>query len=187
MITIRFLVLLVLGFCMSGCGSSNHRVTVPDTSLRDDAGTLHALRPRHDQKLTVLIFYSPHCPMLRAHDERVRALAKTYSTRKVSFFAVYSEVGDGEISQAESTRYPFPIVRDENAKLARQLGAQYSGYTVIVGPTGELLFRGGIDSDRVELHAEAEHYLKNALDDLLSGRSPRNAATKSYGCVLRLS
>jgi hypothetical protein len=90
-------------------------------------------------------------------------------------------------SRADQARYTFPIIADQGARLTRALDAKYSGYAVIIDREGNALFRGGIDSDRVTLHADAEPYLQNALDDVLSGRPPRRASAKSYGCMLQIA
>lgn len=104
------------------------------------------------------------------------------------FIAVDSEVGGTpEIAAAEGRKrqYPFPIVVDPGAHLAEQLGAEYATYTVVMNRAGQVLYRGGIDSDKQKLHDDATMYLRDALTDLTSGKVLRRSEGTALGCVLR--
>jgi hypothetical protein len=146
------------------------------------------LAPQGAEKYTVVIFFSADCHVLRAHDERVRQLASDYSPRGVRFLALDPEVdANGARDQGEAALrgYPFPILIDEGAKFAKAYGAVYAGLAVVVDRTGAVVYRGGIDSDRVHLTEDATPYLRNALADLVAGRPPRVAESKVLGCALR--
>lgn len=137
---------------------------------------------------TVVVFISAECPCLHAHLERLRVIAAEYAPRGVQFVAVDSEVGATPARAAESQRaleLPFPVLVDEGARLANAFGAEYATFTVIVDGTQTVRYRGGIDSDKRKLHAEATPYVRDALDDLLAGRAVRRAEGRALGCVLR--
>jgi peroxiredoxin len=135
---------------------------------------------------TVVVFVSAECPCMSAHHERLRELASAYESRGVAFLAVDSEVGTTPaIASAQAGNYPFPLLIDRGARLADELGAEYATYTVIVDRNGHIRYRGGIDSDKQRLHANATPYVRDALDDLLAGRDPRRPEGKTLGCVLR--
>jgi hypothetical protein len=136
---------------------------------------------------TVLVFFSPTCHCLAEHEARLRALYEAYHPRGVQFFMVDSEVrGSPDRDEAEARRrgYPFPIVRDNGATLATELGAEYATYSVVLDADGHIRYDGGIDSDKNHLHDDATPYLQDALDDLLAGRPPRRPEAKTLGCAL---
>jgi hypothetical protein len=138
--------------------------------------------------LTVLVFFSPGCHCLAAHDARLVSIATRYGSRGVQFFMVDSEAkGDDARDQAEAQRrgYPFPMLRDRGATLADRVGAEYASYSVVLDAGGRVLYHGGIDSDRNDLHDDATPYLQDALDDALAGRPPRLAQGKTLGCSLQ--
>jgi hypothetical protein len=146
-----------------------------------------AALPTH-ASLTVLVFFSPRCHCLTLHEPRLKELFERYHPRGVDFVMVDSETdGSAERDAQEAVRrgYRFPIVRDPGARLAEALGAQYATYSVVLDAQGRLRYRGGIDTDRSHLHDDAQPYLKDAIEDLLSGRSPRVAEGKTLGCALR--
>jgi peroxiredoxin len=160
-----------------------------DSLMEGTDGALHAIVPREQGAYVVIIFFSPECHILAAHDDRLRKLVTAFGSSGVHFLAVDSEVDaniDRDRALAEERRYPFPILLDRGADLARSLGARYAGHTVIIDHTGAVRYQGGIDSDRVKLHDDATAYLADALTDLLAGKPPRVAESKSLGCALRL-
>ena len=142
------------------------------------------------RRFTVMIFVSSECHCLAAHTARLNELAAQYTPRSVQFVAVDSEVGTtAGIAAAEARKYAlsFPLVIDSGAQLANTFDALYATYTVIVDTGGNVHYRGGLDSDRMQLHDDAKYYVRNALEDLLAGREPRLREGKTLGCVLRKS
>ncbi len=139
-------------------------------------------------RFTVLVFYSPDCHCLTAHEERLRELEANYRLRGVQFFWVDSESGASGARDAAVARargYTFPILEDPGGASARYFAAEYATYSVIVGPTGDVRYRGGIDSDRNHLRPDARLYLRDALDDALAGRAVRVTEGPALGCALR--
>lgn len=179
---------IALGFVLA-CTPAPLPQVVASDRLHGTDGKAHVLAPLASDGYTVVIFFSADCHVLRAHDDRVRALADRFASRRVRFLAVDSEVDatlERDRAEAERRRYPFPILLDQGARVARSLGAEYAGHTVILDAAGNVLYRGGIDSDRVHLRDDATPYLADALGDLLAGKSARVAESKPLGCTLRL-
>jgi hypothetical protein len=149
-------------------------------------GSAHAL-PTNG--LTVLVFFSAHCDCQAAHDPRLVELARRYQRRGIAFYAVDSEVARTlaqDASEARARGYPYPILLDREAKLARMLDAEYATYSVVLDRAGRVLYRGGVDSDLIDLTQDTTAYLRDALDDSLAGRAPRRPFGKTLGCSLRI-
>lgn len=135
---------------------------------------------------TVLVFVSAACPCLDAHSARLSELAKTYTPRGVQFIALDPEVGTTREGAAKTARsLGVPVMLDPGAKVANALEAEYATYTVLLDPRGHVAYRGGLDSDKRRLHDTATPYLRDALDDVLSGAAPRLSEGKALGCMLR--
>jgi hypothetical protein len=138
-------------------------------------------------RFTVLVFFSRHCRCLQVHDARLRSLYDWSQPRGVQWFMIDSEAGasrQADDAEAIQRSYPFPILLDRGAKLADAFGADYAAYSVVVDAEGRVRYRGGIDSDKTHLRADATPYLRDAIDDLLAGHAPRIAAGKALGCAL---
>lgn len=136
----------------------------------------------------MLVFFAERCDCLAAHERRLIDLYARYRARGVDFLLIDSETSGSEERDALEARrrgYPFRIIRDPGAKLADAVGAQYATYAVVLDAQGGLRYHGGIDSDKSRLHDDARPYLQEAIEDLLSGRSPRVAEGKTLGCALQ--
>jgi peroxiredoxin len=182
----------VLGCALSlsifGCATA-HVDRVAPRSVPDAQGAEVPLIDPH-ARATVLEFFSAHCPCQTAHDARLRGLASTYGAQGIAFRAVSSEASldrRGEAEEAAKRRYPYPLVHDQGGALARSVGAEYATYTLVVAPDGRVLFRGGIDSDKRDLHDDARPYLGDALADILAGRPVARPEAKTLGCALQVN
>jgi peroxiredoxin len=162
--------------------------SIPDPALPGTDGRIHALVDR-DARLTVIEFFSAHCPCQAQHDARLRELASAYSARGVAFVAIDSEVEAGlarDRDEAARRGYAFPILVDAGGAVARALHAQYATYTIVVDRDARIVYVGGIDSDKNHLTAGATPYLRDALDDALAAKPLRRAEGKALGCALLL-
>lgn len=182
-----------LALCCASCATTRggpplavEVPSVPVVGPRGESLDAHALA--RGAPLTVLIFFSPDCHCLSAHEPRLRALYDAYHSRGVQFFMVDSEVRGSlgrDAAEANRRGYPFPILGDRGAKLADALGAEYATYTVVLDAGARVHYRGGIDSDKSHLHDDATPYLQDALEDLLAAREPRYPEGKTLGCSLQ--
>ena len=181
-------VLLVGLFAFASCAAPQVvGARLPSRTLQGTDGAAHVL-PSPSAKLTVLEFFSDHCPCQAAHDARLRDLYARYHPSGVEFFAVDSENAaslerDGALAAAR--HYPYPILVDRGAGLAWAVGATSATETLVVDRDGTVQYQGGIDSDRSHLRDDATPYLRDAIDDLLGGHLPRQSASKALGCALQ--
>lgn len=140
-------------------------------------------------RLTVFVFYSRHCPCLRAHEARLHELADDYRGRGVRVLLVDSEVGAEPAVDALEARqrgYRLLLLTDAGARLAQALHAEFATHAVVVDADGNVRYSGGLDSDKNRLHAGARPYLREALDDILAGRTPAARRPEPLGCALEL-
>jgi hypothetical protein len=178
---------LSLVACTRPAGMGAH---LGSSELVASNGTTYDVPAREDGvRLTVLVFSAWHCPCQTAHDGRLRELYARYRARGVDFFAVDSEVkgaASDDASHAKERGYDFPVLLDRGAGLARALHAEYATESFVIDPRGVVRYHGGLDTDRTMIHDDAVPLLANALDDLLAGRAPRSAESKTLGCALQI-
>jgi Redoxin len=139
-------------------------------------------------RFTVVEFFSSDCGCQRAHDERLKELAAEFLPLGVQFVAVDSEAGATEGKDDAERRargYPFALLTDNQGAWADALGATYATYVVVLDERGGVLYRGGIDSDKQHLTADASLWLRETLSRLVRGEAPRVSRTNALGCVLR--
>jgi hypothetical protein len=182
---LRAALVAALATMIAGCAPAATPRTPPVSLLGSD-GRAYSLRA---SPIVVLVFFSPSCAYQNAHDARLAALSAFYAHRGVSFFAVDSEsTGSPAQDQAEAARrhYPFPILRDEGARVARALHAEYATASVVARGDGHVFYTGAIDSDGIYLHDDAHLYLRAAIEAALAGHEPEVTHTEAPGCALTL-
>lgn len=179
---------LAVAACAHRRAPAAHADALSGIVLADADGRPVALRDAiGGAPATVVEFFSAHCPCQRAHDERLAALHAEYAPRGVRFVAIDAEAGaspERAAAESRARRYPFPLYADAKGASADALGAEFATYTIVLDRDGVVRYRGGIDSDRSHLTADADVYVKDALDDVLAGRAPRTPAGKVLGCAL---
>lgn len=179
-------IVLLLASCTPARSSTG--VVLPSLTLVDTAGTKTSIPEIFaSARLTVVVFFSDHCPCFRVHEDRIKEVVRVYGPQGVYVLVVDSEISAGQDrdARAAAERGLPPITLDPGAKLADAVDASYATYTVVFDTEGKLRYRGGIDTDKNVLHDDTKPLLRDALDDLLAGREPRNSEGKAMGCALQ--
>jgi len=161
---------------------------LPEATLLASDGPRRLAEIVKPGRVTVIVFFSADCPCQAAHDARLRDLFAAYRDRGVDLVAVDSEAGaspERSAKEAQARAYPFPLLADPGGALADALGAEFATYSVVVDQQGRVRYRGGIDSDRAHLTADASPWVRNAVDRLLANADPDPAEAEAFGCALR--
>ncbi|HTA90557.1 MAG TPA: redoxin family protein [Polyangiaceae bacterium] len=174
-----------VGLALFACTPAQAPHSVPGEFLGTDGASHPLVDPK--ASFTVVEFFSAHCPCQAKHDERLRSLAASYRDQAVAVVAIDSEADatpSRDAAEATRRRYAYPILVDPDGVAARALKADYATYSLLLDRTGQVLFRGGIDSDQTHLRDDATPYLQNAIDDALAGRPIRLSKARTLGCSL---
>ncbi len=143
--------------------------------------------------VTVLVFTCNHCPYALAWHDRLLAVARDYADRGVRVLAINPNDGERyprdsyEAMQArvrEDGGWPMPYLRDESQEVARAYGARTTPDVFVVAADGTIAYRGAPDADHGDPSLDAA-WLREALDDVLSGEPVRRAETKPVGCSIK--
>lgn len=168
------------------------RLTAPSFDLPGVDGRRHALADYEDADVLVLIQSCNHCPYVQAWEDRMIAIARDYASRGVALIAISSnDAGthpedsfDAMVERARVREFPFPYLYDEDQSVARALGSQRTPDVFVFDRERTLVYRGAIDDDR-DGDNVSRHYLRDALEFVLDGRTPDPAETPSVGCSVK--
>jgi peroxiredoxin len=178
----------VVLLALLACGSPPP-LRVPAASLAGSDGAAHRIADlAQGAPFTVVTFFSADCPCQRAHDARLREMARVYGARGVAFVGVDAEAtatAARDAAEAQGRGYPYRILTDPRGEVADALGAEYATYCVVLDASLRVRYRGAVDSDKTHLTEDTQPYLHDALDRLLAGREPERAVTEALGCALR--
>ncbi|MGA2032810.1 MAG: thioredoxin family protein [Thermoguttaceae bacterium] len=149
----------------------------------------HSLADCKDAKLIVLAFTCNHCPVARAYEGRLVALQKDYQDKGVQVVAVNVNTGEADRLEAMKKRaadakFNFPYLYDETQKIGKDYGAAVTPHIFVLDAGRKIAYMGAIDDKQAEDQVK-NHYLRDALDALLAGKSPPKAVTQQFGCGIQ--
>ena len=161
---------------------------VPVFTLKNYDGKEYSLRSLlKENKLVVVMFIATKCPVSNGYNERMVKLNETYSKKGVSFVGVNANVKEtvGEVADhSKEHGFKFPVLKDEQNKIADAYGAQVTPETFVVNPDGKLMYHGRIDDSRNPEKVQSQD-LAIALDALLAGTEVPRSETKAFGCSIK--
>jgi thiol-disulfide isomerase/thioredoxin len=156
-------------------------------------GKTYSLKDFDDAKALVVIFSCNHCPYVVAYEDRMIAIQKDYAAKGARFAvinsndsAAYPEDSLPEmIKRAKVKGFNFPYLFDETQAVAKAYGATNTPHLFVFDQGRKLAYTGKIDDDWQNPAAVKQHFLRDALDDIVSGKPPRTAQTHAIGCTIK--
>lgn len=137
-----------------------------------------------------LIFVASDCPISNGYAPEIQRLCGEYEKKGISCLLVYEDVSidaAGVRRHLQEYRYKsVPAVIDRDRAIASRARASVTPQAVVVGPGGQIAYRGRIDNKYEELgtprRVVTSRDLRDALDALLGGRPVSMAETPAVGC-----
>ena len=165
----------------------------PDFKLAGVDDKAYSLNSFSDKDVLIIIFSCNHCPYVKAYEGRIKAIQKDYGSRGVAVIAINSndDVGYPEDSfeemkkRAKTENFNFIYLRDENQNAARDYDASHTPEIFLFDKNRKLAFHGKIDDNWQEPDKAVNHYLRNALDELLEGKDISVPETFTIGCTIK--
>lgn len=150
-------------------------------------GKEHSLSGLMGKNGAVLVWVSAQCPVVKAYNDRINAIAAEYEARGIRFIGINSNATESlewVTSDAKEVGYKFPVLIDKGNVLADKLGATVTPEVYFVNREGVLLYHGAIDNDRSGKNIQ-DHYLKTAFDAALGGKAIEKNRTNAFGCTIK--
>jgi hypothetical protein len=166
---------------------------VDDFVLLDQRGDAQALFYDKQAKAIVVMIHGNGCQIVRSILPDYKALRDEYESKGVRFLMLNANLQDTRAtiaSEAAEWGIDMPILIDSAQIIAPSLNVTRTGEVLIINPVSrEISYRGAIN-DRVHFERQkkeaSEHYVKNALDAVLAGKSVALSEVKSVGCIVNL-
>src|SRR6185437_5495649 len=176
------------GACMSAVLGAE----APQFDLPGVDGQNHSLDSYADADVLVLVQSCNHCPYVQAWDQRLNAVARDYADRGLRVVAINSNdaASHPEDSFAEMQKraaaqgFVFDYLYDEPQAVAKELASERTPEVFLFDRDRQLVYHGAIDDSRDE-DSVSQHYLRDALDAVLSGQEPVVSETPPVGCTVK--
>ena len=156
-------------------------------------GRVHRLGDSRDCQAIVLVFLSTECPISNGYIPDLNSLYQIFHRRGVEFYGVISNPGRSREAAAlhrKEYHVRFPVLFDASGSLRRRLKATHTPQAFVLSRSTKVLYQGLIDDRYAALGkkrntGETERkYLKEVLEAILAGQTPKLAKTTPIGCRL---
>lgn len=167
--------------------------TLSDFSLMANNKEEVSLKDFDSSKAVVIVFTSSHCKWATMYEERLSELNETYSEKGISFIAINSNDpslsdSDSETQMARLSHYSFPYLKDEDQSVAKQFKAVKTPEVIVATPKDggfHEAYRGKIDDNPLDASLAKNHYLEDALKQILADEAVTVTTTDASGCNIK--
>jgi peroxiredoxin len=163
-----------------------------DFKLKGVDENIYSLKSFSEKKAVVVVFSCNHCPYVQAYEDRMVQIQHDYLPKHVTLVAINSndETNYPEdsfpsmVKRAKEKKFNFPYLRDETQDTARKYGGICTPHVFAFDQKRLLQYKGRIDDNRNPGEVKTRD-LRNALDAILSGKTPPVQETRPFGCSIK--
>lgn len=137
------------------------------------------------KKGLVVVFLSAVCPCSNSHIQELKQLPKDFP--EFTFVGIHSNTDEGQeltMEYFKSAALPFPVIQDDKTKLADIFKAIKTPHAFLLLPGNKIVYRGGVSNSHSFKDSDRK-FLREALDDLHSGRSVKTPDGRTLGCAIK--
>ena len=187
-------ILLLLAIVLMSFSAITEK-TVADFSLKNVDGRPLSLKDYPQAKGFIIVFTCNHCPFAKLYPPRLNELNKKYKDLGVPLIAISSTDANvfeedsykNMVAKAKNEKFNFPYLYDESQAVAKDFDAQKTPHAFVIWKENgkwAIKYNGAIDDNGAEPTKVTHHYVADALDALLKGKSVAEKETKSIGCQI---
>jgi len=166
---------------------------LPHFSLKGVDGNIYSPDSFTGASALIINFSCNHCPYVQAYEGRMIELQNKYKEKGVTVIAINSndDVSYPDDSfenmkvRAEEKNFNFLYLRDEDQSIAESFDATHTPEIFLFGINNELVYHGKIDDNWQEPQKVVNHYLEDALNELLENKEISVPETYSIGCTIK--
>lgn len=169
---------------------------VADFKLKNFDGKMVSLADFKQAKGFIVIFDCNTCPVSRAYNSRIIALSKKYAAQGFpvllinpnSAEVVPDESFDAMKSHAKEHGYDFPYLYDESQEVVKRFNPTNTPHVFILSKTSaelKVAYIGAIDNNARDGSKADKHYVEEAVDELLAGKTVTVTKTRAIGCSIK--
>ena len=157
-------------------------------NLEGTDGKMHSLKDIADTQVVAVVFTCNHCPVAQAYEDRLVKFATDYKDKGVELVAINVNNLDADKLPAMKERaaekgFTFAYLYDPSQDIGRAFGAAVTPHAFVLDKSRNVVYMGAIDDEQDE-SAVTKHYLRDAVDAALAGKSPDVTTSQQFGCSI---
>jgi peroxiredoxin len=170
--------------------------TVDNFTLKSVTGDKVSLQDFSNEKGVILIFDCNTCPFSQRYNDRIKALHAKFADKGFPVVAINPndpKVSPGDsfekmVSYAKDKNFSHYYLQDESQDVAKAFGATNTPHVfVLKNQQGNfsVAYIGAIDNNSQDASAATKHYVEDAVNSLIQGKSPSVTSAKAIGCTIK--
>jgi thioredoxin-related protein len=166
---------------------SNHK-------MLDVSGTKVSLNQAKKENGLLVIFSCNTCPFVINWEDRYLELMKISASKNIGLVFINSNEAFRKKEDSfeamqnhykEKGYHDCYYLVDENHQVADAFGARTTPHVYLFNAEGKLVFKGAIDDNNKNASEVKQHYLKDAIENMIHGKEINPSETKNLGCSIK--
>jgi peroxiredoxin len=144
-----------------------------------------------NNKASVFIFLAPDCPLSQNYTLTLNNLQEHFKKNNILFYGIIpgNNFNKNEVNDfVNKYKINFRVLLDPDFNLAAYFNASKTPEVFVVNAEQKTLYKGAIDNWASDLGVHrsvvSEHYLLDALDNIIENAEVKIRETKSVGCFI---
>lgn len=168
-------------------------IPMANQSMKSVTGKDVTLSGSKTDKGLIVMFSCNTCPYVvksQARTKEVMAYAKAKGLGMVIVNSNEAKRSDDDSYKAmekyaKKQGYNVPYVVDDNSAMANTFGATRTPEVFLFDASGKLVYKGAMEDNPTNPSESQNLFLKDAIDNMLSGNTIDPNSTKSIGCTIK--
>ena len=164
-----------------------------DLKLTDISGKEITLQSSIKENGLLVMFSCNTCPVVVKNQDRTKEICQFSQQKKIGVVVLNSNEANrsGEESlnamkdYAKNQSYNWYYAVDKNNVLADAFGANCTPECFLFDKSGKLVYHGAIDDNPTDAGSVNRNHLKEAINELISGKDVSVKKTRSVGCSIK--
>ena len=164
-----------------------------DLKVKDVSGKLLSLSDIKTGTGLLVMFSCNTCPYVIKNQDRTRDIGAYAKSKNLGFIVLNSNEGNRESQDSYSAmqqyatdqQYNWPYAVDYNNVLADAFGATRTPECFLFDSNARLVYHGAIDDSPADPSKIQRTHLKEAINEILSGKDVTVKQSRSVGCSIK--
>jgi glutathione peroxidase-family protein len=139
--------------------------------------------------VVVVVFLANHCPVVKEYEDRLIEFTSAYKDKGVKVVGIAVSLQDQdklpgikEYTKEHKSNYIYAY--DETQAVGKAYGATNTPQFFVLDKDRKIQYTGTLDDSQREAKV-TKTYLKDAVNALLSGKTPETSETRPQGCSVQ--
>lgn len=164
-----------------------------DIKMKDVSGSLVSLNEAKGSNGLLVMFSCNTCPYVKRNESRTREILQYAEDKEIGVIILNSneanrEGGDSYADMqnyAKEQNYHWKYVVDSHNELADAFGANRTPECYLFDKNDKLIYHGAIDNSPADIKNVTRVHLKEAINEMLSGKDVSVKESRSVGCTIQ--